>query len=110
MDKARLRDLTRKFKTLFKRARFQSGVASESRRTEIQSALDFVERKGLRVSYYLPTIDCHDDADLCRAVETLRLSGYIMTKEDGSLFGKIARVNLSSEEIAQQRRKKFKAI
>ncbi len=82
---------------------------SRSRKRQIESALDIIEKHGYKAHYYFPATGIEED-QLYIALERLKHAGYIFTRADGSLLGKVTTARPSSDQVADERRAGFKIV
>jgi hypothetical protein len=73
-----------------------------------EKALKIIGKQGYEAHFWFPSMTCKDDRELWDALEFLKAAGYIITDASGCLVGKVARVNLTSDEKARIRRAHFK--
>lgn len=99
--------LQRLLNMLSPRARAEGVAISPYARDE---ALDILDSNGIDAHFYLPSVGSRDNPELSEALEFLGYKGYIFTRSDGSLVGKVAKARLSADEKASQRRASFKVI
>ena len=78
--------------------------------TARESALDVLEKHGLRAHYYLPGVGLHEDRELANACNHLAAVGHIITDSAGALVGKVATARLTPAELARERRASFRLI
>lgn len=81
----------------------KGGRLSES---SIESAVDVVEKNGMKAHAYFAGIGSREDNELSYALDTLEAAGFIITNTNGTLVGKVATRCRNSDEITQQRRAK----
>lgn len=74
-----------------------------------ESALDILQKHGLRAHYYLPGIGL-EDRELANACHRMAAAGHIITDSTGALVGKVATARLTPEELAQERRASFRLV
>lgn len=89
------------------RARGEGVAISPSAR---DNALDILDTNGIDAHFYLPAVGSRDNSELSEALDFLGSKGYIFTRSDGSLVGKVAKARISPDEKASQRRANFKII
>lgn len=92
---------------LFNSGQRNAEILSESTR---ERWLDLIEQRGYSAYFWLPGIEHHDDQDLWEALEGLKRAGYIITRPDGTVAGKLAKTRLSRDEKASQRRATFRVV
>lgn len=75
-----------------------------------ESALDVLDDHGLKAHLYLPSIGKRDNRQLCEAMDLLSAAGYLITDKEERLVGKVAQARMTSDEVAEERRKTFKLV
>jgi hypothetical protein len=98
------------FRALKKALRWPSNEHPFMSEAARENALDVLEKHGYRAHFYLPTVGAQDDRELWEALETMRLSGFIVTDQNGNLVGKVATARPTSQEIASERRAAFRLV
>lgn len=74
-----------------------------------ESALDVLEKHGLRAHYYLPGIGL-EDRELANACNHMASAGHIITDNTGALVGKVATARLMPAELVRERRASFRLV
>lgn len=80
-----------------------------SRARQVESDLDMIEKHGFKAHFYFPATGIKED-QLYISLERLKHAGYIFTREDGSLLGKVATSRPSLDQVADARRTGFKIV
>lgn len=75
-----------------------------------ESALDILDKHGLKAHLYLPSIGNRDNRELCEAMDLLSATGYLITDNEDRLIGKVAQARMPRDEVAKERRKMFKLV
>ena len=83
---------------------------SRAFQAKLDAAIDLIESRGFEVVYYCPEMGCQD-TQLADAFSTLRRNSFVVMDKEGLLFGNRASTKqMSSEEKANEKRRRFLVV